>query len=103
MPPQQPGESVSSWLCQIQLMNTVRFTAGANSTVAKSLVHARAVTHRGSVQLRTARSTAVSEIGWNMERASPPLRQAAIGDPTPRAHDSRSTLHARVAPLFMTR
>ncbi len=55
MPAQQQHRPGSSRLCQLQLMNSVRFTAGPNSTVPKSLVYARAVTHRGSVQLRTAR------------------------------------------------
>ena len=54
MPPHQQHRPGSSRLCQIQLMNSVRFTDGPNSTVPKLLVLARAVTHRGSVQLRTA-------------------------------------------------
>ncbi len=55
MPPHQQQRPGSSRLCQLQLMNSVRFTAGPNGTVLKPLVHARVVTHRGSVQLRTAR------------------------------------------------
>ncbi len=52
-----PPQLGSSRLGKLQLMNSGHFTAGVNSTVPKSLVHARALTHRGSVQLRTARIT----------------------------------------------
>ncbi len=44
MPPHQQQRPGSSRLCQLQLMNTVRFTAGANSRVPKWLVHAPVVT-----------------------------------------------------------
>ncbi len=54
MPPQRQHRPGSSRLCKLQVMNTVGFTAGANSRVPKSLVHARVVIHRGSAQLRTA-------------------------------------------------
>ncbi len=38
MPAQQHHRPGSSRLCQLQLINTVHFTAGPNGTVAKSLV-----------------------------------------------------------------
>ena len=57
MPPHQQYQLGSSRLGQIQLMISVRFTPSPNSTVPKSLVHARVVTHRSSVHLRTARLT----------------------------------------------
>ena len=53
MPPQQQHRPGSSRLCRLQLINTVHFTAGANDTVAKSLVHAPVAIRRDSVQLRT--------------------------------------------------
>ncbi len=68
MPPQQhrPG---SSRLCQIQLMNTARFTAGANSAVPKSLVHARG----NSPWLRRT----VHGVAAIRRRAVPPFQKVA--------------------------
>lgn len=104
-----------------------------NGAVPKWLVNARAVTHRGSVQLRTVwlksgraeyrdsenRLEYGSGIspraasrdcgpprahGKIVERGTPPPRAAARWGPyPPRAHDTRSTSHARAATVFVTR
>ncbi len=70
MPTQQQHRPGSSRLCQLQLMNSVRFTAGANGTVPKSLVHARAVTPTNPYDERHS----VAQI---LRRAVPPFQKSA--------------------------
>ncbi len=70
MPPHQQHRPGSSRLCQLQLMNSVRFTAGPNSTVPKSLVHARAVTPTNPYDSRHC----VHQI---LRRGVPPFQKSA--------------------------
>ncbi len=101
MPPHQQHRPGSSRLCQLQFMNSVRFTAGANSTVPKSLVHARVVTptnpydERHSVHqvLRRAVPPFQKSAGtWNAD--SPPSQLRGWGGGV-RAHTSRAARYMR--------
>ncbi len=96
MPPQQKHQLGSSRLGQPQVLNTVRFTAGPNSTVPKSLVHARVVTptnpydSRQNVHqiLRRGVPPFQKSAGiWNAD--SPPVATSLLGTPY-RAHATRA-------------